>query len=507
MLSLAGSPAPLLAGTNLTFSALTSHGSFGEVPVRGQATITVKDLNWVRYRYRIGRHVTEIDAPNVLKLLPSLTSNAANKNQAEPTNVPPTNTPNLLKLLPFTPDVVLAQIPSRIKCGDVSLVTMILQTATQADSAQRATAERVRKLRAFIADSGRLASDTLMARCRRLIEETRNTKNIPIWPGTDALKNRLASLKERIFLASKATLDSALSRTEAELAQATVAPRVDGKLKKVEKALALVEAAELDGKLRQTEAALARVEKTNLDSIVRRIEAVKPKWLRAEQQIAEIAEHLRTALQIHERTQSKITESINIGPRPRKENLTLLVFDLFPPDEADTAQTKKAKVEELPLVTFVCEHPLSFSFGVFMSRIIDKEYDFRPMLDAQGNIKTSEVIGFNNRSKYRAIPGVLVNMLLPWHCSDHFDMHLSLGGALANLGGEHGSNVEYIVGGSVRIKRCLLVTVGVHVGRVTTLQENLTQGIQKIEGLDTVPTQKHFKSGIGVGISYSFVPK
>ena len=58
LLSISG--LPLFAGTELTFSA-RSRGSYGEEPVRGKATITVTDLNRVRYNYVIRRKVEAID--------------------------------------------------------------------------------------------------------------------------------------------------------------------------------------------------------------------------------------------------------------------------------------------------------------------------------------------------------------------------------------------------------------------------------------------------------------
>ena len=67
-------PMPLLAAPELEldFSARTSQGSYGEVRVRGKASIKVKDLNRVRYQYKIRRQVTAVAAPDVLKILPFL---------------------------------------------------------------------------------------------------------------------------------------------------------------------------------------------------------------------------------------------------------------------------------------------------------------------------------------------------------------------------------------------------------------------------------------------------
>ena len=237
-----------------------------------------------------------------------------------------------------------------------------------------------------------------------------------------------------------------------------------------------------------------------LTRILKRIETAKPSWDRAEDQITTVEWRLGIARE----NQPEISESIVCGFRPRKETLTLLVFDLFPPDEADEKGTEKAIAKELPMVTFVCEHPLSFSTGVFVSTLDEKEFDFRSMLvDEKGGPPTAtDVIGFNNRSSFRMMPGVMVNMLV-WQPSYGFDVRLSFG-ALADFGGEQGTALEFIFGPSFGIKKSALFTVGAHVGRVLDLQGGFEIGTPKIKGLDSVPTQKSYRVGLGFGISYSF---
>ena len=378
-------PMPLLAAPELEldFSARTSQGSYGEVRVRGKASIKVKDLNLVRYQYKIRRQVAAVAAPDVLKILS------------------------------FLPISVSGQVSTKRAIPD--------NAAIQAEKAQRATAELVRNLRAFLAASGGFSGKALMDRSEELLEEITNTKKDRKWPSSKDLE--------------------ALIGTE------------------------------------------------------------KSEWDQAEDRIAEIADHLRGA----NSAPSEISESITCGFRPRKEELTLLVFDLFPPDEADEKETEEARVKELPMVTFVCEHPLSFSTGVFVSTLDEKEFDFRPMVGGEeGNPTATDVIGFNNRSSFRMMPGVMVNMLV-WQPSYSFDVRLSFG-ALADFGGEQGTALEFIAGPSFGINKSVLFTVGAHVGRVLDLQGGFKIGTPKIEGHDSVPTQKSYRVGLGFGISYNFKP-
>ena len=434
---------PLLAGQELTFSALRYQGFYGEVRVRGKASIKVKNLNRVRYQYKIHRQVTAIEAPNVLKPLSSLLIKLANGKSDPQITTITTPVPDVLKLQPFTPDV-LAQETSQIVYlkNNPTISIRILDAVRQADNAQRATAELVRKLRTFIALSSGEFSKKQRVHCKKLLQEIKTTKKKRRWPQTEGLR------RKRVF------------------------SRVDSNIKEA------------------------------LDRTMTRIEVAKWKWKRAEQQIANIAEHLHAAIN----TGSEISASIACGSRPRKEKLSLLVFDLFPPE----TETGKAPVTEMPLITFVCEHPLSFSIGGFYSNLIDKEYVFRPKMGADSTI--TQVIGFNNQSKFRVMPGVMVNTRL-FQFLNGFEIHLSFGGALTNFRGEQGTDIEFIIGGSFRINKSVFLTLGAHFDHVLDLQDyegdenNFELGTPKIEGLKSVPTQKFYKFKSGFGISYRFIPK
>ena len=423
-------PMPLLAAPELEldFSARTSQGSYGEVRVRGKASIKVKDLNWVRYQYKIRRQVTAIDvAPDVLKILPL-------RNTLAPV-IQTLSTRGQAEVLEEREEKPQTPTPRDLH-SDIS------RAIRKAEGVQQATAELVQKLRDFITDSGRFSNKELMTRGKELLQEIDDLLLTLKWPRTQVLRLRLK------LDAQGDPLNEPLMRATLDL-----------------------------------------------------IDAAKPEWQRAKNQITKFAVHLRST----QDRQPEISEFIACDFRPRKEVLTLLVLDLFPPDEADEKETEEARVKELPMVTFVCEHPLSFSTGVFVSTLDEKEFAFRPMVGGEeGNPTATDVIGFNNRSSFRMMPGVMVNMLV-WQPSYSFDVRLSFG-ALADFGGEQGTALEFIAGPSFGINKSVLFTVGAHVGRVLDLQGGFKIGTPKIEGHDSVPTQKSYRVGLGFGISYNFKP-
>ena len=460
---------PLLAGQELTFSALRHQGSYGEVRVQGKASIKVKDLNLIRYQYKIRRQVTAIDAPDVLKLLPFMPTSVSTQEE------PDGPTPGISNFL----SMILPKLITGALTYTTLIASEIEDAANQAERTQQATAELVRKLRAFIAASARFSSETLMDRSKELIEAANEKRE---WPETQKLRLKLAEILQDNSTVAKAASDSILRWIETA---------------KLDSILRRSETAKLDSILRRSETA-------KLDSILRRIETAKSEWELSEKQIAEVIEHFRAAKVMHDKTQSELSESIDCGFRSRKEELNLLIFDLFPEED-----TNKAVVTEMPMVTFVCEHPISFSTGVFSSLLNEMEFDYRPMfnkgVDEKSNPTATDAIGFNNKSEFRVMPGVMINTLI-YQLSNSIDIHLSFA-TLADLGGEQGTNLEFIFGGSIGFKKSVFLTMGAHVGRVPELQGGFDIGDPKIEGLDSVPTQKSYEVGLGFGISYNFIPK
>ncbi len=244
--------------------------------------------------------------------------------------------------------------------------------------------------------------------------------------------------------------------------------------------------------------------KETLLKILDELDKAGKAWRTTRDQIAHVAERLRAATSPH----TSLEEEVNCKDGPRKTAISLLIFDLFPPEEMDDEESGAAKPVEKPMVTLVCEHPLSVSTGFFFSTLDEKDYDFRSQydgLDDEGNPTASDVVGFNNRSNFRIMPGVLINTRL-MNFDNTVAMHLSFGGA-ADIGGEAGTDIEFIIGPSFSVKKNYLFTVGAHIGRVTDLQGGYMLGTPKIDGLDAVPTQKAYRVGLGFGFSYRFTPK
>lgn len=370
----------------LCFSARKGQASYGELRIRRKATITVKDLNVVRYKYVIQRNVTTVDAPNVLKILRFL---------PEAVSKPLGLTHNKEYDRSFKED------------GDL------------VKRAQKATSDLVRELRAFIKESDAFLGKALKERCQELLRKIEHTADTRKWPNL------------------------------------------------------------------------------TIPSIW---DAAKEEWENSQEQIESIKARLHAA------TLNKppgIMEEVTCNFRSRKEELTLLVFDLFPPDEAGAEDIEKAVAEERPMVTFVCEPPISFSTGVFVSLLNEEEFDFRPKIGKEtGSLKVTDVIGFNNSSSFRVMPGAMVNVFV-WQPRYGIDVHCSFG-ALADFGGEQGTSLEFLLGPSLDIKKSVLFTAGIHVGRVSELQGGFNLGTPKVEGLDSVPIQKSYKVGLGFGISYHF---
>ena len=430
---LVGSDEPLAAGQKLIYSARTSLGSHGEVKVRGKGSITVEDLNLVRYKYKIRRQVTEIDAPDVLKLLPF--------------------TPQDLDV---QSSVQLLESKKEAFKGLAELTGSINAGLSNAYTAQQVTEELIRELRDFIASSEGVPSEVLRDHGRKLLGKIEKTSANRNWPLLDYFNWYL----QLILLFRQETEDPQLIRT--------------------------------------------------LNGIVARIESEKRMWIQADEQITAIEQHLRLALTAHDSTGSMISESIDCRFKSRKEDWSLVVFDLFPPNQTGEQKTKKAEAKEFPLVTFVCESSLSFSAGIFTSYIDEEEFDFRPMIvngcdtmvDEECIPTTKEVIGYNNRSDIRLMPGTVINAQICQAC-EVVDVHMSLG-ILADFGGEQGADLEFIPGLTFEISKAAFITVGLHFARVSELQDGFEPGNRRPQGLDTVPTQKSYKTGLGLGLSYRF---
>ena len=202
-------------------------------------------------------------------------------------------------------------------------------------------------------------------------------------------------------------------------------------------------------------------------------------------QITALKIHLETAMnRMSNTTGSKLKKSIYCHGGSRKEEWTLLVYDLFPlAVNWEYTQKKTTAIYELPVVTLVCESPVSLSYGIFTTFLGKEEFGYRP------------------------IPGTVINthLLSLWGSQDNMNLHLSFG-TLADVIGEQGNDLEFILGPSIQIKKSLWLTCGFHLGQVPDVQSGTESDTTMIEGLDTDPTQKLYKVGVGLGISFKFGP-
>jgi hypothetical protein len=152
------------------------------------------------------------------------------------------------------------------------------------------------------------------------------------------------------------------------------------------------------------------------------------------------------------------------------------------------------------ILTVVCSSPLSISGGFGFSALDEREFIFVPstktVTDSSG--VASEVVinrfGFKNRSSFRALPVLLLNTRV-WEPNDTIALHLSAGAAVDIKTGQAGTDLEFIVGPSVSFKRTLFVTTGMHVGRVPTLVGGFNIGQEVPNGISQPPIEKAYKNG------------
>ena len=282
-------------------------------------------------------------------------------------------------------------------------------------------------------------SDTLIYRSGQLIGEIEKGN----WPQISSLQDRQVSLQDRLM----------------NLANRNNRVALGGALQLPDSVLL----AQIDSALTQTGSALVE------------IELAESKWSQANDQITALKRYLQSSIEMHKGTKSEISQSIECDFKSRKEEWTLVVFDLFPQDNEDGEKNEAAKKNEYPLVTFVCESPFSISVGFFTSW-----------------------------SDFQVMPGTVVNSHV-LRIGNGWDVNLSLG-TLAEIGGEPGTVLEYTFGPSLEIGKSTWLTFGAHISQGPTMQGGSKIDTSNIEELSTVPTQSSYDVRFGFGISYNKLP-
>jgi hypothetical protein len=146
------------------------------------------------------------------------------------------------------------------------------------------------------------------------------------------------------------------------------------------------------------------------------------------------------------------------------------------------------------LITVVCSSPFVVSGGFGFSSIDESSIVFQSSSKTDSSGKAQSVFGFEGHSNYRPIPLLLLNVRV-WEPSDLFSFHISGGAAVDIKTGSTGTDVEYVLGPSVAIRRSLFLTPGLHFGRVGILSPESGFKIGDVvpSGLSTPPIQKSWK--------------
>lgn len=155
------------------------------------------------------------------------------------------------------------------------------------------------------------------------------------------------------------------------------------------------------------------------------------------------------------------------------------------------------------IVTVECTTPFSISGGFGFSSVDEREFVFVSSKPPAGGTDPVNTFGFKNRSSFRTIPLILINTRLKeWN--DTFALHASAGAGVDIKTGQpaDGTDIEFIVGGSISFKRSFFVTTGVHVGRVSTLAGGFNLGDTVPSGLSAPPIEKTWKPGFIVAFTY-----
>lgn len=166
-----------------------------------------------------------------------------------------------------------------------------------------------------------------------------------------------------------------------------------------------------------------------------------------------------------------------------------------------TAETREE------IITVVCSSPLSISGGFGFTTLNEREFIFVPSTKTVTNSSgvASEVVinrfGFKNRSSFRALPVLLLNTRI-WEPNDSIALHLSAGAAVDIKTGQAGTDLEFIVGPSISFKRTLFVTTGMYIGRVPTLVGGFNVGQEVPNGISQPPIEKAYKSGFVTTLTF-----
>lgn len=157
------------------------------------------------------------------------------------------------------------------------------------------------------------------------------------------------------------------------------------------------------------------------------------------------------------------------------------------------------------VVTVVCSSPVTIGAGFGFARLAETNYAFVQSAgppDASGNPTVVSKIGLTSQSNFRTVPVILVNTRLK-EFNEIWAFHFSTGAAVSLSSGAVGNNVEYVVGGSLSFRRAAMVTVGVEVGRESSLAGGFKVGEIVPTNLDAPPIQQ--KWAVGPAFMFTYI--
>jgi hypothetical protein len=156
------------------------------------------------------------------------------------------------------------------------------------------------------------------------------------------------------------------------------------------------------------------------------------------------------------------------------------------------------------IVTVVFSSIFSVSAGFGFSTLDEQEFSIVRSRTSPTDPTLVNKFGFQNRSKFRPMPVILLNTRL-FEMSKGFDFHFSTGaGVDIKTGQPAGSDVEFVVGPSISFRRSLFFTPALHVGRVPTLAGGFKVGDLVPAEVTAPPIEKSWKTGFIFTITYKF---
>lgn len=193
---------------------------------------------------------------------------------------------------------------------------------------------------------------------------------------------------------------------------------------------------------------------------------------------------------------------------------TRKVFVSCHTDEAETKSNKltisktdrtTANATEVTrdVLTVNCYSRVAFTAGFNFSTLDEKEFSVVNSAGTESGT-TVKKFGFTNRSSFRPNPLALVNIrftdqpTINWHASF---------GAVVDLKGQTGTDVEAVAGVSFSLRRLIFITpFALHFGRVNKLAGGFKEGDVVPESIATPPIEKAWKVGYTGGITFRIAP-